>query len=329
MKEIMDLEQNSQNKLISVIVPVYNVESFLDYCISSIIKQTYTNFELILVDDGSKDSCPAICDEWYKKDSRIKVIHKSNGGLADARNAGLNQAKGDYICFIDSDDFVKENYLEAFMITMNKTNADMAICDIVSSKIGEPERQLDHVIQFSSSKECREWLTNPISKEYVLMVVAWNKMYKRKLFSDFRFEKGKFHEDEFMINKLLQVVEKVTFVPVKSYVYRNNDESITGKNNNNDIRHLHGVDAYIERVKIALEQGGEDDREFAANTFKWALLKLADYYKNGNKSMQQAAKNKYAQYYEAYNFLLSDKQRMKYKMFTVTPGIFCKKFINF
>ena len=323
------MELNAQDKLISVIVPVYNVESFLDYCISSIIKQTYTNFELILVDDGSKDSSPAICDEWFKKDSRVRVIHQQNGGLSAARNAGLNQAKGDYICFIDSDDFVKENYLEAFVITMKKTDADIAICDISSSKLGEPDQPLDKVIVFNSYKECREWLRNPISREYVLMVVSCNKMFKRKLFNDLRFEKGKIHEDEFMINRLLKIVDKVAFVPVKSYVYRNNEESITGKSNNDDIRHLHVVDAYVDRIKIALEEGGDDDKEFASNTLKWALLKLGNFYKNGNKSMQNAAKNKYISIFNEYQWLFTEKQKLKYKMFTVTPGLFCKKFVNY
>ncbi|SCZ80177.1 glycosyltransferase family 2 protein [Pseudobutyrivibrio xylanivorans] len=321
------MENGTQNKLISVIVPVYNVESFLDQCVTSIINQTYSNFELILVDDGSKDSSGAICDEWYKKDSRIKVIHQSNGGLSAARNSGLDQAKGDYVCFIDSDDFVKENYLEAFMITMSKTDADIAICDIISAKLAEPEKPLDSVIQFTA-KECRAWLTNPIAREYVLMVVSWNKMYKRELFNELRFEKGKLHEDEFMINKLLRMVNKVTFVPVKSYVYRNNEESITGKNNNNDIRHLHGIDAYVERIKSALEDE-DDDKEFAAITLKWALLKLADFYRNGNPSMQNAVKKKYDAIFNEYQWLLTDKQRLKYKVFTVTPGLFCKKFVKF
>ncbi|SFO24716.1 Glycosyltransferase involved in cell wall bisynthesis [Pseudobutyrivibrio sp. UC1225] len=323
------MENNAQDKLISVIVPVYNVESFLDCCITSIIKQTYTNFELILVDDGSKDSSGTICDEWYKKDSRIKVIHQSNGGLSAARNAGLNQAKGEYICFVDSDDFLKENYLEAFMIAMKKTDADIAICDIVSSRLAETEKPLDEVIILNSSKECREWLVNPLSREYVLMVVSWNKMYKREIFNDLRFDKGKFHEDEFMINKLLQKINKVTFVPIKSYVYRNNDESITGSKNNNDIRHLHVIDAYIERVKLAVEAGGEDDLQFAAVTLKWALLKTASFYKEGNKSMQYASKKKYDDIFNEYQKLLTDKQRIKYKMFTVTPGLFCKKFVNY
>ena len=162
----------SQDKLISVIVPVYNAEDFLDYCISSIVKQTYTNFELILIDDGSTDSSGAICDEWYKKDPRIKVMHQSNLGVAVTRNNGLEMARGDYICFIDNDDFVTENYLETFAIAMKKTDSDIVMCDIASAKLAEPDRSLDKVIQLDT-RGCMDWLSNPIATEYVIMIVLW------------------------------------------------------------------------------------------------------------------------------------------------------------
>lgn len=314
--------------LISIIVPVYNVENFLDYCISSIMKQTYTNFELILIDDNSKDSSGDLCDKWYKKDSRIRVVHHDrNKGLAAARNSGLDIAKGDLICFVDSDDFVTENYLETFMIGMSKTSADMILCDVASAKLGEADSPLDKVLVMNSH-DCRNWLMNPLSKEYVLMVVSWNKMYKRRIFDNLRFEQGKYHEDEFMINHILQRIEKVTFVPLKNYVYRNNESSITGKNNITNVAHIHVIEAYVQRIDIALEEDSEEGNAFAANTFKWALLKLAQFYKNGDSKMKYAAKAKYDQIFDEYSELLTDKQKVKYKMFTVTPGVFCKTFLR-
>lgn len=322
------MENNTREKLISIIVPVYNAEHFLDYCISSIMKQTYQNFELILIDDGSKDSSPAICDEWYKKDSRIKVVHQYNSGVAAARNKGLELAKGDYICFIDNDDFVTENHLETFIIAMEKTDADIVMCDIASARLGEPDRPLDKVLQLDV-KECLNWLSNPISKEYVIMVVLWNKMYKRELFQEHRFEKGKYHEDEFMINNMLKTVKKVTFVPLKNYVYRTNEAGITGKNNKNAMYHLEFVDAYDERIQIALDADEDEGQEFAATVAKWIFIKLAEFYKTGNPTMQAAVKKKYAEIYEKYSYLLTDKQKAKYKMFTITPGTFCKMFIKY
>lgn len=291
------------------------------------MKQTYQNFEVILIDDGSKDSSGAICDEWYKKDSRIKVVHQSNSGVAVTRNKGLEMAKGDYICFVDNDDFIKEHYLETFIIAMEKTNADIVMCDIESAKLGAPDNPLDKV-ELLDKKGCLNWLSNPISREYVIMVVLWNKMYKRKLFFDHRFEKGKYHEDEFMINNMLRTVDKVTFVPLKNYVYRVNETSITGEKNKNSLYHLEFVDAYSERIKIAkeLDEAGAD--EYALTLVKWMFIKLATNYKNGNASMQNACKKKYAEVFAEYSYLLSDKQKAKYKMFTITPGLFCKTFIK-
>lgn len=113
--------QNTNNELVSVIVPVYKVEPYLDRCVASILAQTYPNLEVILVDDGSPDNCPALCDAWAQRDARIRVIHKKNGGLSDARNVGLDAASGAYISFVDSDDYIAENFIETFMICSMST----------------------------------------------------------------------------------------------------------------------------------------------------------------------------------------------------------------
>ena len=119
------------NELITVVLPIYNVEKYLEYCIESVLKQTYKNIEIILVDDGSPDNCARICDEYEKKDARVKAIHKKNGGLSDARNEGLRNEKVRYICFIDSDDFIKENYIEILYNLIKKNNADMAVGNFI------------------------------------------------------------------------------------------------------------------------------------------------------------------------------------------------------
>lgn len=119
------------NPLISVIVPIYNVEKYLARCVDSIVNQTYKNLEIILVDDGSPDRCPKMCDDYAEKDSRIKVVHKKNGGLSDARNAGMAVATGEYISFIDSDDYVSDDFFECLLDVMNKENSDIAECSVV------------------------------------------------------------------------------------------------------------------------------------------------------------------------------------------------------
>ena len=120
------------NELISIIIPIYKVEEYLDECISSVINQTYTKLEIILVDDGSPDSCPKMCDDWAKKDSRIRVIHKTNGGLSDARNAGIEVATGEYIAFVDSDDYIKPDMIAKLYAALCKEEADISACGILS-----------------------------------------------------------------------------------------------------------------------------------------------------------------------------------------------------
>lgn len=310
------------SKLVSVIVPVYNVENFLEHCITSILEQTYSNLELILVDDGSADSSGKMCDEWQKRDSRIIVHHQKNQGLSAARNRGLDLAKGDYICFVDSDDFVTKNYLESFVDEIETTNADFVFCDIVSSKLVDSSIDLDKNTVLTP-KECAKWLTNPLSREYVLMVVACNKIFRRELFDTYRFAHGKLHEDEFMINHMLYNIQKAVYISKANYVYRNNEESITGKGNSNNVKHLHAIEAYEERINMAMNRG---DKEFAAITLKWALLKLAQFYGEGNDSMKSSSSELFTQMYDRYHALLSGKQQLKYSLFKKSPRLFCKVF---
>ena len=116
------------NELISVIVPIYKVEAYLDECVQSIVNQTYRNLEIILVDDGSPDNCPEMCDEWARKDLRIKVIHKANAGAAAARNTAIDQAKGDYLGFVDGDDYIAENMFEEMLVALSGSEKKMAYC---------------------------------------------------------------------------------------------------------------------------------------------------------------------------------------------------------
>ena len=312
-----------ENKLVSVIVPVYNVESFLEHCVTSLLEQTYSNIEIILIDDGSTDSSGEMCDKWYEKDARIKVVHQRNKGLSAARNTGLDMAKGEYICFVDSDDFVTKEHIHLLVAAIEKTGSDFAFCDFASSKLAESSEKITSALLMTPEK-CKAWLTNPISREYVLMVSSCNKLYKRDIFKDYRFEFGKFHEDEFLVNRLVFNTTKAVYLPVKSYVYRNNDESITGKENAGHLNHLHAIDAYEKRVKLALENGDED---FAEITFKWALLKLAKFYKDGSEPMKKKSMSMYIRLFDTYaEDLFEEKKYLKYMTFKKSPAIFCKIF---
>lgn len=211
--------------LISVIVPVYKVEAYLDQCVQSIVDQTYKNLEIILVDDGSPDNCPAMCDAWAQKDSRIKVIHKENGGLSDARNAGLAVATGAYIGFVDSDDYIAAAMYEAIMAHMVETDSDIAACGV--QMIWEDGRTemltrsgsilLDNMAAMEAIIS-ESWLKQPV----------WYKLYKRQIVEGIPFEKGKCHEDVFWSYQPVARANRVCVFDEPLYFYRQRSGSIMG-----------------------------------------------------------------------------------------------------
>lgn len=216
--------------MISIIIPIYKVEQYLDECVTSIINQTYKDFEIILVDDGSPDSCPQMCDEWAKKDARIKVVHKKNGGLSSARNAGLAIAKGEYIGFVDSDDYVDGTMYEDLMQVMNQNEKTM----VVSSPI---IRNTDGV--FTPYKvgtyDYKDGDTMSFSEYMKLFLgmnmdaTVWNKLYKRE-FIQTMFREGRNNEDYlFMFYNVKNLYDSDKLLAVSAhahYYYRDNAQSI-------------------------------------------------------------------------------------------------------
>lgn len=212
---------------ISIIVPVYNVEKYLENCIESILNQTFKDFELILVDDGSTDNSGKICDIYEKKDSRIKVIHKNNGGLSSARNAGLDIACGKYVGFIDSDDSIHPRMYEILYDLIKKYESDISCCnykkiyDIFKDEY-ENVNSLE-VIEMSNI----EAIKNLYDKEIgVKLVIACNKLYRKNLFDNIRYKVGRVHEDEFMAHRILYNCKKITYVDNELYYYLQREGSI-------------------------------------------------------------------------------------------------------
>ena len=185
---------------ISVIVPVYNVEQYLERCVDSIINQTYTNLEIILVNDGSTDNSGKLCDELAKKDERIRVIHKENGGLSDARNRGIDEAESDLVGFIDSDDYIDSDMYEVLLKNLNNTDADLSMCALYDVYNNTPEAQVANKETWELSSE---QAIKMVMEAKILSVTAVNKLYRKSLFSDLKFEVGKIAEDAFIMVKLL------------------------------------------------------------------------------------------------------------------------------
>lgn len=233
------------NPLISVIVPIYNVEKYLARCVDSIVNQTYKNLEIILVDDGSPDSCPQMCDDYAKKDSRIKVVHKKNGGLSDARNAGMAVATGEYISFIDSDDYVSDDFFECLLDVINKENSDIAECSVV--KFYEDNRFDEFSDDLSVKTYDTQDAMSALIAENPFHQHVWNKLYKTELVKDIPYAVGKLNEDEFWTYQVFGRASKVAKLNKTMYYYFQRSSSIMGVGYN--IRRLDALEGKANRQK--------------------------------------------------------------------------------
>lgn len=208
------------NSMISVIVPIYHSEPYLDKCIESLVNQTYCNLEIILVDDGSPDNCPEICDEWAKKDNRIQVIHKENGGVSSARNAGLDAASGEYIGFVDGDDIIDNDFYEFLINEAEKNNADISACSFKyynpdGSLYKEEDGYIDKPAIFSSEELLCEYYSRCIGQ----WVSFCNKIIKCELFNSLRFPQGRIFEDWTLAPMIYYGCQKACYTPVHKYGY--------------------------------------------------------------------------------------------------------------
>lgn len=216
-------------ELISVVVPIYNVEDYLVRCVESIRNQTYPNLEIILVDDGSTDSCPQICDSYAGKDNRVKVLHKKNGGLSSARNEGIKAACGTYIGIIDSDDYIHPDMYLDLWKKLKETESDIAVCGIerVYDDNGSQKEKKETVERIYSGREA---VINIFDADlYLPSVVAVNKLYKKDLFENIRYPEKKLHEDEFTTYRLFYKSSRVVYTMFPYYCYYQRPDSIMGK----------------------------------------------------------------------------------------------------
>lgn len=228
--------------LISVIVPVYNVEKYLDKCVSSIVDQTYKNLEIILVDDGSPDNCPAMCDAWAERDSRIRVIHKENGGSAQARNVALEVSRGDYIAFADSDDMMNRNMLTVLQKIAADQNADIVECGFSIDQKEVLDQAFNVFVEtvYDSQMAMVEHLDDIIFRQ-----VIWNKLYKAKTVEKIKFVEGKVIDDEFWTYRAIGNATKLVRIENKLYFYRQQDDSVMHQSYS--LKRLVTIEAHIER----------------------------------------------------------------------------------
>lgn len=229
--------------MISVIIPVYQVEPYLDRCVQSIVKQTYRDLQIILVDDGSPDNCPALCDAWAARDSRIQVIHKENGGLSDARNAGIAAAAGEYMAFVDSDDWVSEHYIQALYEAARHGDADICECEILKTD-GEVPLEDGQCSEAPACYESEQALSL-LMQDRVFHQYVWNKLYKSALLKGISFPKGKTNEDEFWTYQIFGRADRVVKIETKLYCYFQRSGSIM--NSGYSLKRLDALEAKWER----------------------------------------------------------------------------------
>ena len=327
-----------EKNLISIIVPIYNVEKYLDRCIESIINQTYKNLEIILVDDGSPDNCPKMCEDWAKKDKRIKVIHKENGGISEARNVGINNATGDYIAFVDSDDFIDKEMYEKLLQNLIRTNSDISICSMIYYYENDQIKELkNNDASFFIYDDIKKY-DNLFNENVFSFIVVWNKLYKKEIFKELRFPKDKINEDAFIAHQLLNLSHKIVYTKEKLYYYVQHENSIMHQEFN--IKKLDELEAYKNQMLFFQKEKFQNTQYPKLSLQKYMNYIIIFYcrlrYYNKNNQYQTQIDNlqdEYKKYYkEIMKKNISYKQKIRYIIFRNLPNSFYqikkKKFMH-
>lgn len=288
--------------MISVIVPVYNVERYIRQCVESILEQTYADLEIILVDDGSTDGSGSICDEYKLKDNRVVVIHKCNGGLSEARNAGLDIARGEYIGFVDSDDYIEPDMYEVLYKNCERYAADLAAARFVKFNTqGEVRKNFTENIEvFSREEMLRLFIVG--DRRYEITMSVWDRLYKRELISDLRFPVGKCYEDIVFSTKVIEKSKINVYIDRALYHYRLREDSISGEDFNDynraPLRIITDLIPELERRILFLDEKGEKEladecrHQYIDNMFKYLTLFKWD------SNTDEILKNKISNYCE-------------------------------
>ncbi len=307
--------------LISVIIPIYKVEKYLDKCISSIVNQTYNNIEIILVDDGSPDKCPEICRKWANQDTRIRVIHKENGGLSDARNHGIELAKGAYLMFIDSDDTIAVNMVQLMHERIIQDHSDLVLCNILyvdeqDCAIFKEDKPLPIRDGIISKDEAFDHLSGNKSHHYV---VACNKLYPRKIFFDLKFKVGKLHEDEFIGHLVYDQCEKISCISRPLYRYTQRANSIT--NSDYTLPRTDAIEAFISRALFYIKKDRKHQAVLCLDHMRGFLFLAYTSLDLSDKENKERLHSLLRDYRKVYCSLFFQKQPIKDKILNTVAYI--------
>ncbi|MGN0335851.1 MAG: glycosyltransferase family 2 protein [Lachnospiraceae bacterium] len=314
--------------LISVIIPVYKVENYLERCVQSVLAQTYENTEILLIDDGSPDRCPKMCDDYAGRYEKIRVFHQENRGLSGARNTGIRHAKGEYLAFVDSDDLLSPYYLESLYHALISTCSDLSQCRweyVHGNEILESYNAQAEITCYSG----REMLSRLYIQTGAYYVVAWNKLYKKELFEEIRYPEGKIHEDEATTYRIFDKVRRAAVVDNALYGYFVGMNSTSITRNSFSKKKLDWCEANEQRVNYFIKK---DYRELVIPAVKaWNDGSIDLYFKcrdhlddaeNEMKAIRRNVKNslKLVKQYGS----LPLKTRIGYQMFAAAPNLYGK-----
>ena len=261
---------------LSVIVPVYKVEKYIHKCVDSILNQSFKDFELILVDDGSPDQCGKICDEYAKKDARVRVIHKENGGQSCARNRGLDIAKGEIIGFVDSDDDIEVNMYKNLIDFMDREELDIAFCDVYLVR-GDRVREQSMYSETKVLNNVDGLKDNLICK---IDNAVWNKIYKKTIFDNLRFTEGIVYEDVRIMYKIFSESKKSGYLKQSLYYYYKRPNSTIAQSFNSKSRY-DCFKGYKERLEFAIKENLDCVEKCRVLAVETALATLTAFYANG------------------------------------------------
>ncbi len=302
---------------ISIIVPVYKVEKYLNRCIDSILAQSFPDFELILVDDGSPDKSGKICDDYAAKDSRIKVIHKENGGLSSARNAGLDMAAGSYVGFVDSDDWIDSDMYKVLYENIVSTNSDISECCFVRVKSDSPQSSIQTTERIVLSGN--EALIELYSANFYGSVVCVNKLYRKDLFEKLRFPVGKINEDQYLTPKLYHQSDKIVFTNYIGYFYYCNENSIT--QSQFSLKKLDAVYSYRDTRNYYIHNNLKEALACHDATYCFVLLKYIKKLKEFDRNSVHIKELKHEFDRLFFSFLRCNKLSMKSKLLLIFKRI--------
>lgn len=316
---------------ISVIVPVYKVEPYLCKCVDSILAQTYQNLEIILVDDGSPDACGAICDKYAKQDNRITVIHKPNGGLSDARNAGLDVMTGDYVAFVDSDDWIMPRMYETLLQMLKQFQADMAF-GAVADDLEQDGKVTTVKVSNYGDEPFSESAAEAMRRYFHGSWAAWDKLYKADLFRDIRYPVGEINEDEAIVLQLLSKCSRVCYTGEIFYHYMKRPGSGSITVSDFSVKKLDWQKHCAANLKFIQENDPELEADAAAryrSSLLWSLTEIAlsdGDFSEQIKKLQSALKKNHHLFQSAPFSYPQDKIRLE--LLTRLPFWVYKTFIR-